>query len=422
VSRRMWVGSITGSIKAVRYNSRMGRLLALAILLPLIGLADWPEFRGPTGQGIAAVDEAPLHWTETENVAWKASIPGRGWSSPVIRDGVVWLTTATEGGLSLRVVAVDATTGEVTRDIEVFRLPVTSRKHDKNTFASPTLILTEDRVYVHFGARGTAALDTDGNVLWRNNEHRYEDVHGSGGSPVLWNDLLIINCDGADTQYVAALDAASGETVWTADRKASRFSYSTPLLIPRGESGLQVVSAGADMAASYDPTTGEELWRLSFDGFSVVPRPVYGNGLVYLTTGFYNPILLAIRPDGSGDVSLTHVVWQVNRGVPLTSSPLLDGERLYMVSDSGIASCFDASSGRELWRMRMTGAYASSPVLAAGRVYFTNEVGQTTIIESSSEYVEVARNEVLGRTLSSLAFSDGAMFLRSDTTLYRIEQ
>lgn len=397
-------------------------MLLLAILLPLAAVADWPEFRGPTGQGIAVVDDAPLHWSETENVTWKTAIPGRGWSSPVIRDGVIWLTTATEGGKSLRVVTADATSGELTRDIEVFRLDATTHKHQKNSFASPTPILTEDRVYVHFGTRGTAALDLDGNIIWRNTEHHHNDVHGAGGSPALWNDLLIINCDGADKQYVAALSVADGETVWTADRRARRFSYSTPLVIPRGDSGVQMVSVGADMAASYDPATGEELWRISFDGYSVVPRPVYGDGLVYVTTGFYDPTLYAIRPDGSGDVTLTHITWQVSRGVPLTSSPLLDGGRIYIVSDSGIASCFDAATGAELWRKRMPGAYSSSPVLAAGRIYFTNEVGGTTIIEAASEYREIARNEVLGRTFSSLAFSDGAMFLRTDTTLYRIEE
>lgn len=406
----------------MRYNSGMGRLLALALLLPLHGLSDWTEFRGPTGQGIAAVETAPLHWSETESVAWKTAIPGRGWSSPVIRDGVVWLTTATEGGVSLRVVTIDAASGELIRDVEVFRLDARTRKHDKNTFASPTPILAADRVYVHFGARGTAALDMDGTVLWRNTEHGHDDVHGAGGSPALWNGLLIFNCDGADRQYVAALNASTGETAWTADRKASRFSYSTPLVIPRGDGDYQVVSAGADMAASYDPATGEELWRISFDGFSVVPRPVYGNGLVYLTTGFYGPILFAIKTDGSGDVSATHVAWQVERGVPLTPSPLLDGERIYIVSDTGIASCFRASTGEELWRKRMAGAYSSSPVLAAGNVYFTNEVGGTTIIEAADEYIEVARNEVLGRTLASLAFSEGAMFLRTDTMLYRIEE
>lgn len=409
-------------IVAVRYNCRMGRLLLLAMLLPLAAMADWPEFRGPTGQGKAIVDEAPLHWTDIDNVTWKTAIPGRGWSSPVIRDGVVWLTTATEGGTSLRVVSVDVASGELIRDIEVFRLDATTRKHQKNSYASPTPIITADRVYVHFGARGTAALDLDGNIIWRNTEHQHDDVHGAGGSPALWNDLLIFNCDGADKQYVAGLNVTDGETVWTADRNASRFSYSTPLVIPRGNTGVQMISVGADMAASYDPATGEELWRMSFDGFSVVPRPVYGDGLVYLTTGFYDPTLYAIRSDGSGDVTLTHIAWKVSRGVPLTPSPLLDGERIYIVSDSGIASCFDAATGAELWRKRMPGAYSSSPVLAAGRVYFTNEVGGTTIIEASSEYIEIARNEVLGRTFASLAFSDGAMFLRSDTTLYRIDE
>jgi outer membrane protein assembly factor BamB len=399
----------------------MRAILALGFVLPLVCLADWPEFRGPTGQGIVGEQPAPVRWSETENVRWKTPLPGIGWSSPVVRDGVVWLTTATEGGRSLRVLSVDARSGELTHNVEVFRSERPPYKHEKNSFASPTPVLADDRVYVHFGAKGTAALDLDGTVLWRNTEHRFEDVHGSGGSPMLWRNLLIFNCDGADVQYVVALEASTGETVWRAARNVPRFSFSTPLVIPRGASGQQLVSPGADMAASYDPATGRELWRITFDGFSVVPRPVYGNGLVYVTTGFYGPLLLAIRPDGLGDVTATHIVWQMNRGVPLTSSPLLDGERVYMVNDNGIASCINAINGRELWRQRLPGTYSASPVLADGRVYFLNETGETTIVQSANQYVEIARNRVEGNTFASLAFGDAAMFLRSDTALYRIE-
>lgn len=399
----------------------MRAILALVLALPFACLADWPEFRGPTGQGLVGEQPTPLRWSETENVSWKTPLPGIGWSSPVIRNGVIWLTTATEGGRSLRVLSVDAASGELTHNVEVFRSERPPYKHEKNSFASPTPILADGRVYVHFGAEGTAALDLDGSVLWRNTEHRFQDVHGSGGSPVLWRNLLIFNCDGSDVQYVVALEASTGRTVWRAPRNAPRFSFSTPLVIPRGESAEQLVSTGADMAAGYDPATGREWWRITFDGFSVVPRPVYGNGLVYLTTGFYEPLLLAIRPDGQGDVTATHIAWRVSRGIPLISSPLLDGERIYIVSDNGIASCINALDGRELWRQRLRGTYSASPVLAAGRVYFLNETGETTIVESGNQYVEAARNQLEGNTLASLAFGDGAMFLRSETALYRIE-
>jgi outer membrane protein assembly factor BamB len=396
-------------------------MLALVLALPSVCLADWPQFRGPTGQGIVGDQPAPVRWSETENVSWKTPLPGIGWSSPVVADGVVWLTTATEGGRSLRVLSVDAASGKLTRNVEIFRSERPPYKHEKNSFASPTPILSDGRVYVHFGAKGTAALNLDGTVLWRNTEHRYQDVHGSGGSPVLWRNLLIFNCDGADVQYVVALEASTGKTVWREPRNAQRFSFSTPLLIPKGASGQQAVSTGADMAASYDPETGKELWRITFDGFSVVPRPVYGNGMVYLTTGFYGPLLLAVRADGQGDVTATHIAWRVSRGVPLISSPLLDGERIYIVNDSGIASCINALNGRELWRQRLPGTYSASPVLAHGRVYFLNETGETTIVQSSNQYLALASNKINGNTSASLAFGDGAMFLRSDTALYRIE-
>ena len=386
--------------------------------LPLAG-AEWPEFRGPTGQGVAVVRGAPTTWSETENVTWKTALPGLGWSSPVIRDGKVWLTTATEDGRSLRALGLDVVTGELLHDVEVFRLESGPGIHKKNSHASPTPILEDDRVYVHFGRSGTAALDASGRVLWRNQEHRFSHVHGNGGSPVMWGDLLIFSADGSDKQTVVALDKNTGKTVWVNDR-GGRMSFSTPLAFEH-EGRAQVVSTGGDHAASYDPKTGDELWRITYDGFSLVPRPVYGHGLVYVTSGFYNPILFAVRPGGEGDVTDSHVVWQVSRGVPLTPSPLLVGDELYMVSDRSIATCLDAKTGRQLWQARVDGASSASPTYAAGNVYFLNEAGQMTIFEAGPERKEIARNQLDGRTLASPAFVDGAMFLRTEQALYRIE-
>ncbi len=383
-------------------------------------LAQWPQFRGPGGQGLATSDALPLSWSETQNVTWKTPVPGRGWSSPVVLEGSVWLTTATDSGRSLRAVAFEAQSGEVTRDVEVFHLGAAPGIHEKNSHASPTAILEDDRVYVHFGAQGTAALDFSGQVLWRNQEHTYRHGHGTGGSPVVWENLLIFNCDGIDRQFVAALDKRGGKTAWTASRENSRMSFSTPLVVPRGEKGAQVVSTGGDMAVSYDAASGEELWRITYEGFSVVPRPVYAHGLVYLTTGFYGPILFAVRPDGSGDVTRTHVVWSVNRGVPLTPSPIVVGDELYMVSDNGIAACFDAENGREWWRQRLGGGFSASPLAAGDRIYFTNESGTTTVLRAAKQFERLAVNRVEGQTLASLGVDGDAILLRSDSALYRI--
>ena len=393
---------------------------ALLGLVAAPALAGWPQFRGPGGQGLAELANPPLRWSEDENVRWKTPIPGLGWSSPVVLEGMVWMTAATDSGRSLRAVAVCADSGELLHDIEVFRLPGAPFIHRKNSHASPTPVLEPDRVYVHYGAQGTAALDFSCAVVWRNQEHAYQHGNGTGGSPVVWENLLIFTCDGTDRQFVAALDKRSGKTAWTAERCNSRMSFSTPLLIPRGDGGSQLVAPGGDMAVSYDPATGVELWRITYDGLSVVPRPVYAQGLVYVTSGFYSPTLFAVRADGSGDVTRTHIEWSLNRGVPLTSSPVIAGDEIYMVSDNGVAACLDARNGREWWRRRLGGAFSSSPLAAADRIYFTNESGRTTVICASKQYEELARNRIDGRTLASPAVDGEAILLRSDTHLYRI--
>ncbi|MBI1354451.1 MAG: PQQ-binding-like beta-propeller repeat protein [Acidobacteria bacterium] len=396
-------------------------LLLLGSVSALAAPPAWPEFRGPTGQGVSLAEELPLHWSETENIAWKTPIPGRGWSSPAILDGKAWMTTATDAGRSLRAIAVDAASGKILHDVEVFNLSgAPPKKHEKNSHASPTPILEENRVYVHFGSQGTAALDGDGKVLWRNQEHHFVQGHGNGGSPVVWKDLIIFNCDGIDRQFIAALDKNTGETRWTKSRGKSRMSYATPLIIETDQ-GPQLISPGGDYAASYDPSTGEEIWRITYDGFSLVPRPVYANGLVYIASGFYGPILFAVKPDGRGDVTASKVVWKETRGVPLTSSPIVSGGRLYMVSDNGIASCLNALTGQRLWQARLGGNFSASPLLAGNRLYFTSETGETTVIEDAPKYHELAKNQIEGDTLASFAVDGTALLLRSGTDLYRIE-
>ena len=354
------------------------------------------------------------------NIAWKVPVPGEGWSSPVISDGQIWLTTGMDRGTSLRALAFDQQTGRLLHDVEVFRISNPPSIHEKNHYASPTPILEPGRVYVHFGTLGTAALNRSGEVLWKTQELRYNHAHGPGGSPALAGDLLVISCDGTDQQYVVALDKNTGGIRWKTARRGGAMAFTTPLVIPRGE-GRQVVSPGGNHAASYDLETGKELWSIDYDGFSGVPRPVYAHGLVYITTGFYTPVLLAIRPDGSGNITKTHVSWNVGRGVPLTPSPLVQDNEIYIVSDNGIASCLDAKTGQELWRQRMGSAFSASPVWADGRVYFLGENGEATVILAGRTFERLAVNQLDGRTLASPAIDGRAIYLRSDSHLYRIE-
>ena len=382
--------------------------------------ADWPEFRGPTGQGQSTETGLPLQWSESENIAWKVAIPGQGWSSPVVEGGEIWLTTAQENG-SLQVLAIEAASGRVRQAIEVFRHPRLPSIHNKNSYASPTPILESDRVYVHFGTLGTAALSRDGRILWTNQELRYEHRHGPGGSPALAGALLVISCDGTDRQYVVALDKNTGEIRWRKDRRVGAMAYTTPLVIET-EGREQVVSAGGNRAVSYDLKTGQALWWIGYDGFSLITRPVFGHGLVYLTSGYNRAVLFAVRPDGRGDVSASHVAWRLDRGAPNTPSPLLVGDEIYVVSDRGIASCLDARSGKLHWRQRLSGSFSASPVYADGRIYFLNESGETSVVKPGTSFELLARNPLPGRTLASIAVAEGAIFLRTATHLYRIEQ
>jgi outer membrane protein assembly factor BamB len=408
-------------LDATRGFVRKLTLLLMLLSTNAIAAQDWPEFRGPTGQGHSTERGLPLEWSESRNVLWKTPVPGSGWSSPVVAGGRVWLTSAVEDdGISLRALAFDIQTGREVVNVEVFRLRSSPLLNAKNTRASPTPIVEGDRVYVHFGTDGTAALTTAGAIVWTA-RFAYASQHGNGGSPIVYGDLLIFSCDGSDDAFVVALDKRTGKVRWrTGRRQPFDQAYSTPLVIRIGDRD-QVVSVGAYRAGAYDPNTGREIWRVSYaDGFSNVPRPVFGHGLVYLATGFQEPSLLAVRADGRGDVTRTHVAWTVRRSAPLTPSPLLVGGEIYLVNDVGIASCLDAKTGEPHWRQRLNGNYSASPVFADGRIYFLSEEGVATVIEPGTTFRVVATNTLDGATLASMAVSDGSILIRSDRHLYRL--
>jgi outer membrane protein assembly factor BamB len=395
--------------------------LIAAILAQDWAAKDWPQFRGPDGQGHSDEDGLPLQWSETQNIAWKTAIPGRGWSSPVIRGNRIWLTTATDEGKSLRAVALDRETGKLLKNIEIFHLQSPGTINTKNSCASPTPILENDRVYLHFGAFGTACITQSGETVWKTRLAYDNGQHGPGSSPVLYEDLLIVSCDGRDVQYVVALDKKTGKVHWKKRREGDQ-AYSTPLVV-RLREGDQVISPGALRTIAYEPRTGKEIWQVRYgNGFSNVPRPVFGHGLAYICTGFQEPSLLAVRVDGHGDVTRSHIAWALSRGVPLTPSPLLVGNELYMTSDNGIATCVDALTGQEHWRIRIGGSYSASPVYADGRIYFLSEEGRSEVIAPGKEYRVLATNQIDGATLASMAVAQGSIYIRSQTHLYRINR
>jgi outer membrane protein assembly factor BamB len=370
----------------------------------------------------------PVEWSETKNVVWKTPVAGTGWSSPVVADGRVWITAAVEdrpargrAALSLRALGFDALTGKPLVDVEVFRLEHLRPLNIKNTFASPTPILNGDRVYVHFGADGTASLTSSGAIVWKT-RLPYESQHGGGGSPTLHGDMLIVSCDGnPDEAFVVALDVKTGRERWrTRRRSPADQAYSTPLAIRVGDRDL-IVSVGAYRAGAYDPVSGREVWRVGYaDGFSNVPRPVFGHGLVFIATGFQEPSLIAVRADGQGDVTRTHVAWTLKRGAPHTPSPILVGEDLYVVNDTGILTVVEARTGAVHYQARLGGNFSASPVLAGGRLYFLSEEGTTTVVAPGRTFTRVAVNRLDATTLASMAVSNGSVYIRSQTHLYRI--
>ncbi|MCO6454140.1 MAG: PQQ-binding-like beta-propeller repeat protein [Pirellulaceae bacterium] len=396
------------------------------------GAADWPEFRGPDGQGHASTDNLPLKWSGTENVTWKTPVPGSGWSSPILYRGRLYLTTAVpdsdqeDSGYSLRVLALEADSGQVAWDVEMFRQPgeQAPKIHRKNSHASPTPLARGDQLFIHFGHQGTACLDLTGKILWRQTSLGYQPVHGNGGSPILVDNKLIFSTDGAERTKVIALETETGNVVWEFDRQSTavkKFSFSTPLAI-EVDGAKQIVSPGSDVVSGLDAETGRELWRVRYDGYSVIPRPVYGQGLVFVCTGYNRPSLLAIDPTGQGDVTDTHVRWQTDKSVPHTPSLLLVDELLYMVSDRGVVSCLVAKTGEVQWQERADGNYSASPLFAAGRIYLQSEEGVTTVLAAGPRFQQLARNELNEPTLASHAVDRSTLFLRTASQLYRIDE
>jgi outer membrane protein assembly factor BamB len=400
-------------------------LLLRCVTLLLLAGGDWPQFRGPNSDGIAQGEVTPLEWSETKNVAWRVPVAGLGWSSPSIVGNRLFLTTAApEGeGLSLRVEALDTQTGKSIWSTEVRRLEKAPPIHKKNSHASPTPLVRDGAVFVHFGAQGMARLAADtGKIEWLCTDFDYPPMHGNGGSPVLHSGKLIVACDGSSKPFVVAIDAKTGQIAWRTPRSVeARISHSfvtATVAIVDGEP--QVLAPGPDHCAAYDIETGRELWRVKAPGWSVVPQPTIGHGLAIYNHDYDNPELMAVRLGGKGDITESHVAWRLKRGAPSTPSPVLVGEELFFVSDNGIASCINAKTGESHWTERLGGNYSASPIHVNGRILMLNETGLATWLAVGQKFEILGTNELPGRTLATPAFSRGAMYLRTDEFLYKI--
>ena len=413
----------------------------LLLLAGLLVQADdnWPQFRGPDGNGHSAARDLPLNWSETENVVWKTAIHGRGWSSPVIYNSQIWLTTATEDGRKLYALCIDRETGRIIRDLNLFDVAQPQYAHPFNSYASPTPVIEKGRVYVTFGSAGTACIDTDNfRVLWERRDIECNHFRGAGSSPILFRDLLIMHFDGSDRQFVIALNKNTGKTVWLTHRSIDfqdldangkpaaegdlRKAFSTPhVAVLNGR--LELISLGAKAAYSYNPLTGQELWRVEERGqHSSSTRPVIGHGMIFYPTGFSTGQLFAVRIGGNGLITDTHVAWKLKRGVSNKPSILLIDDLIYMISDAGIASCLEAKTGEIVWQKRIGGEYSASPVYAGGNIWFFSEDGKISAVKPGRAFELVAENRLNDGFLASPAISGRAFFLRTRTHLYRIEK
>lgn len=430
-------------------------LSAFLLCQSSFAIDEWPQFRGPDGQGRAASTALPLTWSEEQNVAWKTELPGEGHSSPVISGNQIWLTTAiaaelTEdeeqarlqavensrglklaGALTLQALLLNRDSGDIQQQVSLFEIAEPEPKHSLNSYASPTPVIAGDHVYFHFGTYGTACLNRHtAEVIWKVSDIHVDHQNGPGSSPIVWENLLIIHFDGTDKQFLTAFDRLTGKVKWQTERSGEmdpkaelRKAYCTPLVVQANGRTL-VISPAANWVYGYDVHDGAEVWKASYGklGFSTVPRPVFEDGVIYLSTSYMQPRLVAVDVTGTGDVTESHVRWTSDRQAPKKPSMLIIKGHLYTVTDNGVAACLKADDHSEVWKLRLTGDFSASPLYSGGRLYFFGQDGATTVVSEGTEPTELAKNKLDAGMMASPAVAGDALFIRTEAALYRIEQ
>ncbi len=417
------------------------RTLYLILLIHLCifasGAAEWREFRGTSHDAVGKGEIYPLEWSETQNIVWKTAIHDEGWSSPVILDDQIWLTSASKDGKQLYALAVDDRTGEILHDLKVFEPASPQRKHSLNTYATPTPALEPGYAYVHFGTEGTACLDTQsGEVLWKRTDLNCEHVQGAASSPIIYKNLLIVHLEGTDVQFITALDKKTGKTVWQHERPQQyyvdvrpiwRKAYITPIVVSVNDRDL-LISNGAQVCEALDANTGEPVWLVVYGTDSTVSVPLWFNGLAIINTGLdfvrgkNQSQLWAVKPNGQGDVTESHVAWKALEHVPGLSTPVIYEDLLYMVDEKGTATCLSPQDGKRVWQKELDGNYHASPVAAAGHVYFTNDRGVTTVLKAGQTFSKIAQNELNEKILATPALVNGEIIMRTAGFLYKISK
>lgn len=414
-----------------RFGLGLSLCITAGLLTPAWSSDEWPQFQGPTGDSHSTAKGLPLTWSETENIVWKTPIPGKGWSSPVIWDNQIWLTTATEDGKQMFALCIDRQTGQVVHNKRLFENEKPSEIHTLNSYASPTPCIEAGRVYITFGSYGTACLDTKtAEVLWSRRDLPCEHFRGPGSSPILYDDKLILHYDGFDFQYIIAMSKQTGETLWKNDRTIDygsdngdfKKAFCTPSIFSI-HGRTELISPTSKACLSLNPDTGEEYWRITYKGFSATARPIYDpqRDRLYINSGFSKADLFSVKTGGNGNITDTHVEWMASKSIPSKPSAVLVSDALYMVHDQGTATCLDTKTGDVVWQQRLGGNFSASALVADDRIYFSNHEGQTTVIAPRREYTELAVNTLEDGCMASPAVADRALFLRTRSALYRIE-
>lgn len=394
---------------------------------------DWVFFRGTDLNGVSENKNLPLHWGEDTNIVWKTAIHDIGNSSPVILDNQVWLTTARKDGSELFGLCLDLATGKIMHDLLLFKPDSIPSIHSMNTYATPTPALEKGFVYFHFGSMGTACVETSsGRLKWKRTDLRVDHVQGPASCPILYKNLLIFNLEGIDKQYVIALDKQTGKTVWQSLRPEeyyrdeppiARKGYSTPIIFRLGDKDI-LISVGSEVCIAYDPQTGKEIWRVPFKSDSAIAMPLVSNGMIIFSTGFGGgqPVrLIAVKPEGEGDITARGKVWETDQDVPGINTPVVHNGLLFMIQEKGMLTCLDASNGTVKFKKRLKGEFYSSPLCADGKVYFPSKQGLVYVLQEGPVYKLLAVNRLQGENWASMAVTGHQFVLRTDKAVYKIE-
>jgi outer membrane protein assembly factor BamB len=424
-------------------RSNKFKLLSLSVILYFLiifqGISQqnsWTHFRGNDLNGIANVDLAPIKWSSDSNIVWKTEIHDKGWSSPVVLGNQIWMTTALNDGKEMYAICVDYQTGKIIYDILLFNPDSIYRKHGINSYATPSPCIEDGFVYINFGRYGTACLNTNnGKVVWQRTDIEFLDIQGPGSSLMLYKNLLIMHCEGIHKQQILALDKATGKTIWQIDRPKKIYdklepigkkAYVTPIIVNVNGKD-QLISNGSAVCIAYDPNTGEEIWRVVGGIDSTISMPFSEDGSIFFYTGFKindedekYVELLAVNPEGIGDVTETHILWRLETPILQLLTPVVRNGLIYTIDTKSIMMCVDAKSGDIIWSKRVKGKFNASPIYANGNIYFSSTKGDIIVIKEGKQLNIIAENELEGEIWATPVILEGNILIRTSKFLYKI--